>query len=75
VTRISKHVNNRVKNLLCEPIATPLVEVGNLSDLEAVIEMLSTNAVKIKVGDEALIKRWGGSQDIHAEVKVIEPSG
>ncbi len=57
------------------PIGTPLVEVGDPSDLEAVIEMLSTNAVKIKVGDEALIKRWGGNQDIHAVVKVIEPSG
>jgi len=32
-------------------------------------------SVKVKVGDAALIKRWGGNQDINARVKVIEPSG
>jgi HlyD family secretion protein len=57
------------------PVGTPLVEIGNPADLEVNIEMLSTNAVKVKVGDEALIKRWGGNVDIKAIVRVIEPSG
>ena len=30
--------------------------------------MLFTNAVKVKVGDDALIKRWGGQVDIRARV-------
>jgi len=57
------------------PVGTPLVEIGNPADLEINIEMLSTNAVNVKVGDEALIKRWGGNEDIKARVRVIEPSG
>ena len=57
------------------PVGTALVEIGDPSNLEVNIEMLSTNAVQVKVGDQALIKRWGGSEDINARVRVIEPSG
>lgn len=54
---------------------TPLAEIGNPQDLEIVIEMLSTNAVRVKVGDLAHIKRWGGEDNINARVRVVEPSG
>lgn len=57
------------------PVGTPLVEIGNPKDLEINIEMLSTNAVQVNIGDEALIKRWGGKEDINARVRIIEPSG
>ena len=57
------------------PVGTALVEIGDPKDLEVNIEMLSTNAVKVNVGDKAFIKRWGGIEDLAARVKVIEPSG
>ncbi len=57
------------------PMGTALVEVGNPQDLEIVIEMLSRDAVKVRAGDIALIKRWGGDQDIRAQVRIVEPSG
>ncbi|WP_196140964.1 efflux RND transporter periplasmic adaptor subunit [Aliikangiella sp. G2MR2-5] len=57
------------------PVGTPLVEIGNIQDLEVVIELLSTNAVLVSPGDQALIKRWGGKEDILAEVKLVEPAG
>lgn len=57
------------------PVGTALVDIGNPKDLEINIEMLSTNAVKINLGDKAFIKRWGGKEDLLARVKVIEPSG
>ena len=77
---IRSPVDGRVLRILHKsesivPVGTPLVEIGDSADLEVIIEMLSTNAVKVKVGDEALIKRWGGDQDIKARVKLIEPSG
>lgn len=77
---IHSPVDGRVLRILHKsesivPVGTPLVEIGNPADLEVNIEMLSTNAVKVKVGDAALIKRWGGSDDINALVKIIEPSG
>ncbi len=56
-------------------VGTALVEIGDPADLEVNIEMLSTNAIKVKVGDEALIKRWGGMEEINARVRLIEPSG
>ncbi|MBT7582437.1 MAG: HlyD family efflux transporter periplasmic adaptor subunit, partial [Kordiimonadaceae bacterium] len=54
---------------------TPLVEVGNPEDLEIVIEMLSRDAVLVEAGETALIKRWGGTEDITAQVRVVSPSG
>lgn len=57
------------------PVGTALVEIGDPTDLEVIIEMLSVNAVKINVGDKALIRRWGGEQQINAQVRVVEPSG
>jgi len=77
---IHSPVDGRVLRILHKsegivPVGTALVEIGNPADLEVNIEMLSTNAVQVKVGDEALIKRWGGEQDIKARVRVIEPSG
>ncbi len=57
------------------PVGTSLVEIGDPTDMEVTIEMLSTNAVRVNVGDEAIIKRWGGDRDIKARVRVVEPSG
>ncbi len=77
---IHSPVDGRVLRILHKsesivPVGTALVEIGDPADLEVNIEMLSTNAVRVKVGDQALIKRWGGSEDINARVRVIEPSG
>jgi len=76
---IHSPVDGRVLRILHKsesivPVGTKLVEIGDPSDLEVIIEMLSTNAVKVNVGDEALIKRWGGEEDIRARVSMIEPS-
>jgi HlyD family secretion protein len=56
-------------------VGTALIEIGNPDDLEIIIDMLSTNAVQVEVGDKALIKRWGGDEDINAVVRMVEPSG
>jgi len=56
-------------------VGTPLVEVGNTSGLEAAIEFLSQDAVKIRPGQKADIYNWGGPADIPAEVRLVEPQG
>lgn len=53
---------------------TPLVELSNPSMLEVVIELLSTDAVKVKPGALVLIERWGGDAVLQARVRLIEPS-
>lgn len=52
-----------------------LIEVGDPTDLEAVIDVLSTDAVKVKPGDAAFIEHWGGSQSLPTVVSRVEPAG
>jgi HlyD family secretion protein len=52
-----------------------LIEVGNPRDIEAVIDILSTDAVKIRPGNAALIEHWGGGDPLPAIVQRVEPSG
>ncbi len=53
---------------------TPLLEVGNRRDLEIVVDVLSTDAVKIQPGDEVLLDQWGGETPLRARVRLIEPA-
>jgi HlyD family secretion protein len=54
---------------------TPLVEIGETRGLEAQIEFLSQDAVKIRPGQRAEIYNWGGPGVIPAEVRRVEPQG
>lgn len=53
---------------------TPLLELGDPSDLEIVAEFLSQEAAGMEVGAEARIEAWGGAP-IAAEVSRVEPLG
>ena len=54
---------------------TPLLEVGDPRDLEVDIEVLSTDAVKIRPGQSVRLKHWGGERPLTARVRLVEPSG
>jgi len=54
---------------------TPLVEIGDTKGLEAQIEFLSQDAVKIRPGQRAEIYDWGGPRPIPAQVRRVEPQG
>jgi HlyD family secretion protein len=54
---------------------TTLVEVGDTGGLEAQIEFLSQDAVKIRPGQRAEIYNWGGPGVIAAQVRRVEPQG
>ena len=56
-------------------MGTPLVEVGDPADLEIVVDLLSTDAVKVSEGDAVLITRWGGEGALNARVRRVEPFG
>lgn len=53
----------------------PLVEIGDPSNLEIVVDLLSTDAVKVAPGDAVEIKRWGGDGVLAGQVRRVEPSG
>jgi HlyD family secretion protein len=50
-----------------------LAVIGDVSHLEVLIEMLSTDAVKVNVGMPVLLDGWGGDRVLHARVAVVEP--
>jgi len=54
---------------------TRLVEIGDPDDLEIVVEVLSTDAVKVRPGVRMLIEHWGGDESLPARVRTVEPSG
>ena len=55
---------------------TPILEIGDISnDLEVVVELLSTDAVKVKIGDGVIIDDWGGQTKLSGVVHRIEPWG
>lgn len=51
----------------------PLLTVGDLGKLEIVIELLSSEAVKVKPGMPVILDGWGGSQSLNARVQRVEP--
>lgn len=53
---------------------SPIICIGDATDLEIVIDVLSTDAVKVSLGDEVIIDHWGGDQPLAAVVRLVEPS-
>lgn len=54
---------------------TPIMELGDPRNLEAEIEMLSSDAVAIAPGTEVSIEQWGGGTPLRGHVSLVEPGG
>lgn len=54
-------------------MGAPLVEIGDQSGLEAAVEFLTQDAVRIREGIPAEIFDWGGEGTIPAIVRRVEP--
>ena len=52
----------------------PLIELGDPSNLELVIDVLSTDAVKVQPDASILIEHWGGESVLMAKVRYVEPA-
>lgn len=53
---------------------TPILEVGDPTDLEIEAEILSRDAVAIQPGAEVTVEQWGGEAPAKARVRRIEPA-
>ena len=53
---------------------TPVVEIGDPTDLEVVADLLSSDAVRVAIGDTVEIGEWGGDSTLVGIVRLIEPS-
>lgn len=52
----------------------PLLEVGDPTALEVVVDLLTTDAVRIVPGTPVAIEGWGGDRPLAGRVRRIEPS-
>ena len=57
------------------PTGQPLLEIGDVSRLEIVSDLLSTAAVRVRAGHKVLIEQWGGDSPLRGRVRRVEPSG
>ncbi len=53
----------------------PLMDIGNVRDLEVRVEVLSSDAVGIGPGMTVLFKRWGRDEPLTGRVRRVEPAG
>jgi HlyD family secretion protein len=52
----------------------PLVDIGDPSAIELVIDVLSSDAIMVKQGNRVLITNWGGDKELQGVVKTIVPA-
>lgn len=57
------------------PEGTPLMTIGDPHRIEAVVDLLSREAVRVKPGDRVEITQWGGPKPLTGKVDRIEPFG
>jgi HlyD family secretion protein len=56
-------------------LGTPLLELGDIGQLEVVAELLTTDALAARPGSRVLIVRWGGPVTLEGRVSRVEPAG
>ncbi len=56
-------------------VGEPMLDIGNSKNLEVRVEVLSSDAVKIKKGTNVLFKRWGQEEPLTGRVRIVEPAG
>ncbi|MBT56333.1 MAG: RND transporter [Mameliella sp.] len=58
------------------PAGAAIMEIGDVhSDLEVVVELISSDAVQIATGAPVIIDDWGGVAPLQGEVRRIDPFG
>jgi HlyD family secretion protein len=73
-------VNGQVLRVFQESsaVVTPghrLLEVGDPSDLEVEVDVLSSDAVQVIPGAAVFLEHWGGDAPLNGRVRLVEPSG
>jgi HlyD family secretion protein len=53
---------------------TPLIEIGDPTDLELVVDVLSCDAVALRPGAAASLEQWGGGAPLAGRVRLVEPA-
>lgn len=57
------------------PFGTSIVILSNPNRIEIVVDLLSTDAVRVKPGAPVIVENWGGPAPLRARVRSVEPYG
>lgn len=73
-------VNGRVLQLLrrSEGVvgrSSPLMKIGDPDRLEVVVDLLSSDAVRVREGASVVLNGWGGDNSAKGRVRKVEPYG
>jgi HlyD family secretion protein len=76
---ITSPVNGKILRVFQEsarvvPAGFSLLEVGDPTDLEVRIEVLSRDGVAVRPGARVMLEQWGGPEPLQARVRLVEPS-
>jgi len=55
-------------------LGAPLLEIGDIANLEIVAELLTTDALLARPGSAVHIERWGGPMQLQGRVRRVEPA-
>lgn len=77
---IQSPINGKVLRVFQESSAivspgTALLELGDPSNLEVEIDVLSSDAVSIPPDAKVILEYWGGPEPLEAQVRLVEPAG
>ena len=77
---LTSPIDGRVLRVLRESegvvrAGTNLVEIGDPTQLEIVVDLLSVDAVRVEPGQKAYVRNWGGDGPLEARVHRVEPFG
>lgn len=53
---------------------TRIAEIGDPRNLEIIVDLLSSDAARIRPGNRVRITDWGGDEDLQGTVSVVEPA-
>ena len=53
---------------------SPLVDIGDPSSIEIVIDVLSSDAIRVNPGNRVVIMDWGGERELQGVVKTVGPA-
>ncbi|WP_193141436.1 MULTISPECIES: efflux RND transporter periplasmic adaptor subunit [unclassified Meridianimarinicoccus] len=56
------------------PAGAPIMEIGDIEGaLEVVVDLISSDAVQVEIGNQVIIEDWGGPTALHGKVIRIDP--
>lgn len=53
---------------------TPILELGDARSIEVVADVISSDAVRIRIGDKVEVEDWGGEKPLVGRVTLVEPA-